>query len=211
MFRLFDDPSGSWSMYDLGFVHQLVIVASFYFPVWLSNICTSYTGTSRGRSWAVLSWYIFCISCLCFSSSRIWSCLENLGVETLAIKFDLKMRLFKSSSELERLWLIGIVHKYSIAKLGFLPACLALIRALLIVWICLSLKPFDLGNFGVDVMWSNYHWWANSLNASLEYCGPLPLTTMMGIPCSVNICFIVDMTILFVVRPLIFRIFGNLL
>ena len=26
---------------------------------------------------------------VCFSSSRIWLVLENLGVETLAIKFDL--------------------------------------------------------------------------------------------------------------------------
>ena len=57
--------------------------------------------------------------------------LENLGVETLAIKFDLKMRLFKSSTGLGRLWLISVVRKYSIAKLGSLPACLALIRVLL--------------------------------------------------------------------------------
>ena len=63
--------------------------------------------------------------------------LENLWVKTLAIKFDLKMRLFKSSAELRRLWLIGVVRKHSIAKLGSLPASLALIRALLIVWICL--------------------------------------------------------------------------
>ena len=146
----------------------------------------------------------------CFSSSRIWSVLKNLGVETLAIKFHLKMRLFKSSAGLGRLWLIGVVRKHSIAKLGSLPACLALIRALLIVWICLSIKPFDFGDFGDGVMWSNCHCWANSLNASLEYCGPLSLTTLLGIPCSENICFIVDMTILLVVRPFIFRIIGNL-
>ena len=77
--------------------------------------------------------------------------LENLGVETLAIKFDLKMRLFKSSAGLGRLWLIG-VRKHSIAKLESLLACLALIRALLIVWICLSIKPFDFVNFGDDVI-----------------------------------------------------------
>ena len=136
---------------------------------------------------------------LCFSSSWIWSVLENLGVETLAIKFDLKMRLFKSSAGLARLWLIGVVCKHSIAKLGSLPACLAFIRALLIVWICLSLKPFDFGNFGDNVIWSNCHCWANSLNTSLEYCGPLSLTTLLGIPCSENTCFIVDMTILLVV------------
>ena len=130
LFRLFDDPSGSWRMYDLGSAHLLVIVAGFHFPVWLSNIRT---GTSGDRSWAFLSWYIFCISCLCSSSSRIWSVLENLGVETLAIKFDHKMRLFKSLARLGRLWLIGVVRKHSIAKLGYLPACLALIRALLIV------------------------------------------------------------------------------
>ena len=78
--------------------------------------------------------------------------LENLGVETLAIKFDLKMRLFKSSAGLGTLGLIGVVHNLSIAKLGSFPACLVLIRALLIVWICLSIKPFDFGNFGDDVM-----------------------------------------------------------
>ena len=211
LFRLFDDPSRNWRMYDLGSAHLLVIVAGFHFPVWLSNIRTSYPGTSGGRSWAVLSWYIFCISSLCFSSLRIWSVLENLGVETLVVKFDLKMWLFKSSTELGRLWLIGVVCKHSIAKLGSLPACLALIRALLIVWICLSIKPFDFGNFGDDVMWSNCHCWANSLNASLEYCGPLSLTTLLGIPYSENICFIVDMTISLVVRPFIFRIIGNLL
>ena len=42
--------------------------------------------------------------------------------------------------------------EHSIAKSGSLPACLALIRALLIVWICLSIKPFDFGNFGDDVV-----------------------------------------------------------
>ena len=94
------------------------------------------------------------------------------------IKFDLKMRLFKSSAGLRRLWLIGVVRKHSIAKLGSLLACLALIRALLIAWICLSIKQFDFGNFGDDVMWSNCHCLANSLNASLEYCGPLSLTTL---------------------------------
>ena len=67
--------------------------------------------------------------------------LENVGVETLAIKFDLKMRLFKSSAGLGRWWLIGVVRKHRIAKLGSLPVCLALIRTLLIVWICLSIKP----------------------------------------------------------------------
>ena len=70
----------------------------------------------------------------------------------MAIKFDLKMQLFKSSAGHWRLWLIGVVCKHSIDKLGSLPACLALIRALLIVWICLSIKPFDFGNFGGDVM-----------------------------------------------------------
>ena len=95
---------------------------------------------------------IFCISCLYFSSSWIWSVLENLGVETLAIKFDLKMRLFKSLAGLGSLWLIVVVHKHNIAKLGSLPACLALIRALLIVWICLLIKPFDFGNFGDYLM-----------------------------------------------------------
>ena len=49
-------------------------------------------------------------------------------------------------------WLVGVVRQHSIAKLGSLPACLALIRVLLIVWICLSIKPFDFGNFGDDVM-----------------------------------------------------------
>ena len=137
--------------------------------------------------------------------------LENLGVETLAVKFDLKIRMFKSSAGLGRLWLIGVVHKHCIAKLGSLSACFALIRALLIVWICLSIKPFDFGNFGDDVIRSNCHCWANSLNASLEYCGPLSLTTLIGIPCSETICFIVDMTILLVIRPFIFRIIGNLL
>ena len=78
--------------------------------------------------------------------------LDNLGFETLIIKFDFKMRLFKSSAGLGRLWLIGVVRKHSIAKIGSLPAYLALIRALLIVWICLSIKPFDFGNFGDDVM-----------------------------------------------------------
>ena len=127
-------------------------VSSFWWSIWelkdvWSGFCTStcdfhfllvsisqfgYSGTSGGRSWAVLSLYIFCISCLCFSSSWIWSVLENLGVETLAIKFDLKMRLFKSSAGLGRLWLIGVVCKHSIAKLRSLPACLTLIRALLI-------------------------------------------------------------------------------
>ena len=190
LFRLFDDPSGSWRMYDLGSAHLLVIVAGFHFPIWLSNIRTSCPGTSGGRSWTVLSWYIFCISCLCFSSSWTWSVLEKLWVETLAIKFDLKMRLFKNSAGLGRLWLIGVVRKHSIAKLGSLPACLALIRALLIAWICLSIKPFDFGNFDDDVMWSNCHCWANSLNASLEYCGPLSLTSLLGIPCSESACFI---------------------
>ena len=197
-------------MYDLGSAHLLVIVAGFHFPVWLSNIRTSCPGTSGDRSWAVLSWYILCISCLCFSSSRIWLVLENLGVETLAIKFDLKIRLFKSLTGLGRLWLI-VVRKHSIAKLGSLPAGLALIRALLIVWICLSIKPFDFGNFGDDVIWSNCYSWANCLNASLEYCGPLSLTTLQGIPCSENICFIVDMAILLIVWPFIFCIIGNLL
>ena len=78
--------------------------------------------------------------------------LENLGVETLTIKFDLRMRLFKSSVGLGKLWLISVFRKHIIAKLGSLPACLALIRALLIVWICLSIKPLDFGNFGDDVM-----------------------------------------------------------
>ena len=78
--------------------------------------------------------------------------LENLGVETLAIKFDLKMRLFKNSAGLGRLWLIGVVRKQIIAKLGPFPACLALIRAISIVWICLSIKPFDFGNFGNHVI-----------------------------------------------------------
>ena len=118
-------------MYDLGSTHLLVIVAGFYFPVWLSNLCTSCPGISGGKSWAVLSWYIFCISCLCFSSSRIWLVLENLGAETLAMKFDLKMRLFKSSAGLGRLRLIGVVRKYSIAKLGSLPACLGQILLML--------------------------------------------------------------------------------
>ena len=211
LFRLFDKSSGSWRMYNLGSALLLVIVTGFLFPVWLSNKRTSCPETSGGRSWAVLSWYIFCISFLCFSSSWIWLVLENLGVETLAIKFDLKMRLFKSSAGLGRLWLISVFRKHNIAKLGSLPACLALIRALLIVWICLSIKPFDFGNFGDDVMWSNCHCWANSLNASLEYCDQLSLTTMLGILCSENTCFIVDMTILLVVRPFIFRIIGNLL
>ena len=62
------------------------------------------------------------------------------------------MRLFKSSAGLGRLRLIGVVRKHSIAKLGSLPACLALIRALLIVWVCLSIKQFDFGNFGDGVM-----------------------------------------------------------
>ena len=199
--------SGSWRMYDLCSAHLLV--SGFHFPIWLSNICTSCPRTGGGRSWAVLSWYIFCISCLCFSSSWIWSVLKDLGVETLAIKFDLKMQFFKSSAGLGRVWLIGVLHKHSIAKLGSLPACLVLIRALLIVWICLLIKPFDFGNFGDDVMWSNCHCWENSLHASLEYCGPLSLTTLLGIPCSENTCFIVDMTI--IVRPFIFCIIGNLL
>ena len=108
LFRLFDDLSGSWRMYDLGSAHLLVIVPGFHFPVWLSNIRTSCPETSGSRSWAVLSWFLFCKSCLCFSSSRIWSVLENLGVETLAINFDLKIRLFKSSAGLGRLWLIGV-------------------------------------------------------------------------------------------------------
>ena len=60
-------------------------------------------------------------------------CWKNLGVESLAIKFDLKMRLFQSSAGLGKLWLIGVVRKHSIAKLRSLPACLALVRALLIV------------------------------------------------------------------------------
>ena len=72
-------PSGSWRMYDLDSAYLLVILAGFHFPVWLSNILTSCSGTSGGRSWAVLSWYIFCISCLRFSSSWILSVLENLG------------------------------------------------------------------------------------------------------------------------------------
>ena len=78
--------------------------------------------------------------------------LENLGAETLAIKFDLKMRLFKSSAGLRKLWLIDVVRKHSISNLGSFPVCLALIRALLIVWICLSIKPFDFGNFGDNVI-----------------------------------------------------------
>ena len=191
-------------MYDLGSAHLLVIVAGFHFPVWLFNIRTCCPGTSGCRSWAIQSWYIFCISSLCFTSSWIWSVLENLGVETLAVMFDLKMRLFKNSAGLGRLWLIGVVRKHSIAKLWSLPARLALIRVLLIVWICLSIKPFDFGNFGDDVMWSNCHCWANSLNASLDYCSPLSLTTPLGIPCSENTCFIDDMTILLVVNAFIF-------
>ena len=119
---------------------------------------------------------VFCLHTVKCQKQLIWSVLENLGVETLAIKFDLKMRLFKSPAGLGRLRFIGVVPKHSIAKLGSLPACLALIRALLIVWICLPIKPFDFGNFGDDVMWSNCHCWANSLNVSLEYCGPLSLT-----------------------------------
>ena len=115
-----------WSIWELKDVWSGFCTSTgFDFPVWSSNIRTFCPGTSGGRSWAVLSWYIFCISCLCFSSSRIWSMLENLGVETLAIKFDLKMRLFKSSAGLRRLWFIGVVCKHSIAKLGSLPDCLA--------------------------------------------------------------------------------------
>ena len=140
-----------------GVAHLLVIVAGFRFPVWLSNIRTSCPGTSGGRLWAVLSWYIFCISCLCFSSSRIWSVLENLGVETLAIKFDLKMRLFKSSVGLGRLCLTGVVRKHSIAKLGSLPACLALIRALN----CLDLS------FNKTIWFWELCWWCDVIKLPL--------------------------------------------
>ena len=133
--------------------------------------------------------------------------LENLGVETLAIRFDLKIRFFKSSAGLGRLWLIGVFRKHSIANLGSLPACFALI-SLLIVWSCLSIKPFDFWKFSDDVMWSNCHCWANSLIASLNYCGPLSLIIPLGIPCSENTCF---MTILHVFRSFIFCIIGNLL
>ena len=47
------------------------------------------------------------------------------------------------------------------------------------------------------------------MNASLEYCGPLSLTTLLGIPCSENTCFLVDMTILLVVRPFILLVVSH--
>ena len=133
-----------------------------------------------------------------------------LGLKLWQLSLILKCDCLRVQLDLEGCgWLVLFAN--SIAKLGSLPACLALMRALLIVWIFLSIKAFDFWNFGDDVMWLNCNCWTNSLNASLEYCGPLSLTTLLGIPCSENICFIVDMTILLVVRPFIFRIIGNLL
>ena len=117
-------------------------------------------------------------------------CWKILRLKLWQLSLILKWDYLRVQLDLEDYGWLVLVRKLSIAKLGSLPACLALIRALLIVWICLSIKPFDFGNFGDDMMWSNCHCWANSLNASLEYCGQLSLTTQLGIPCSENICFI---------------------
>ena len=94
-----------WEMKDVwsGFWISTCDCCWFPFPSLVIQYTYIFPGTSGSRSWAVLSWYIFCISCLCFSSSQIWSVLENLGVETSEIKFDLKMRLFKSSAGIGRL------------------------------------------------------------------------------------------------------------
>ena len=123
LFRLFDDPYGSWRMYDLGPAHLLVIVTGFHFPVWLSNIRTSCPGTSGGRSWAVLSWYIFCISCLCFSSSWIWSVLKNLRLKLWQLSLILKCDCLRVQLDLEGCgWLVLFANTALLSEDLFLLA-----------------------------------------------------------------------------------------
>ena len=92
LFRLFDGLYESWRMYDLGSAHLLVIVAGFHFPVWSSNIRTFCLGTSGGRSCAVLSWYIFCISCQYWKllGLKLWQLSLILKCDCLKVQLDLE-------------------------------------------------------------------------------------------------------------------------
>ena len=91
LFRLFDDPPGSWMMYDLGSAHLLVIVAGFHFPVWLSNI-----HLAQGQVVVdcelfyhdTFSAYPVCVSVL----HRYGQCQKIFGLKLWQL-FDLKMRL----------------------------------------------------------------------------------------------------------------------
>ena len=67
-------PFGVSMMYDRGSGHCSRMVAGSQCPDLWSSTRTSCPGTRRGRSWAVRSWWCFCVSCLCcvwrYTSSR---------------------------------------------------------------------------------------------------------------------------------------------
>ena len=98
-FRLFDDLSGSWRMY----VHLLVIVAGFHFPVWLSNIRTSCPGTSGVRSWA-FSAYLVCVSVL----HRYGQCWKILGLKLWQLSLILKCDCLRVQPDLEGCGWLGL-------------------------------------------------------------------------------------------------------
>ena len=91
---------------------------------------------------------------------------------------------------------IGVVRRHRRVRSGSFPSSFALMSAFFTVCTCLSMKPFDFGWMGEEVMWSKHHSLANSLNCLAENCGPLSDLRTLGMPCSANIYFIIAMVVL---------------
>lgn len=116
--------------------------------------------------------------------------------------FDFALRPIRISIGLGIALEIGVVRRHRRARSGSALVWRAFVRVILIVRICRSMKPLDLGYLGDEVVWSNDHSRANLSNASPENCGPLSLMSFVGMPCSAKICFSALMIVLLLMsRP----------
>ena len=105
----------------------------------------------------------------------------------------------------------GVVQRYKWARSGSVLACLALIRTAFTVCTCLSMNPLDLEYMGEEVEWSNDQSLTKLTKASEVYCVPLSLMSLVGMPCSENICFRALITLLLVASVPSFLTRKNLL
>ena len=84
---------------------------------------------------------------------------------------------------------MGIDLKLRRRSLRNLPEEFAVAKAVLIVLICLSMKPLDFGYRGDEVVWSMYWDARNFWTASEENRGPLSEKNLFGGPyCEIKFC-----------------------
>ena len=130
-------PVGVSTTYDRGSGHFSRITPSFHLLEGWSWNLTSWPGVSGGKSLAFLSWYAFWVVWRFCSRSRTRSSAWFLVC--LVGRFPRGFLPVRSSRGLGIFGEIGVVRMHRRVRSGSLPSCLALVRAILTVWTCLSM------------------------------------------------------------------------